>query len=492
MDRKLDVTPKLYAPVVSVVGHVDHGKTTLLDALSKTSIVRLEHGGITQKIGASEIDVLHEGKKRKITLIDTPGHVAFSNMRSFGVSASDIALLIVAADDGVMPQTRDSIKVIKDAGIPFIVVITKKDLESSDIEKVKRQLLSEEVLLEGLGGDVPNISVSAVRGEGIQELVDLILLVYDLSAINKNEKDKFLGIIIESKLDKKRGILTTIVVKTGTLSIQDPLFQEEQIGKVKSLINPQNIQVKSAMPGDAISCLGVEKIVQTGSIVLKEKIKGSHPISITQEKSLLEKREGYDLTKLFAEQEKPVIKIVLKTETSAEAEAIKNSLPQGTEVVLEGQGDITFSDVLIAKDFSAFVIGFNVKIVDDAERLAKDEKVFFRLYSIIYELIDELNEAVKTDQADGQEKILGQGTIIASFVIQDGKVLGVSVNEGRLRIQDKIKILRGKVEKGRSTLTSLRRGKQEVKEVGKGLECGVVLTPEVDFNAGDAIIAYND
>ena len=231
----MENTDNKYAPVVSVLGHVDHGKTTLLDALRKSTIASREHGGITQSIGTSEVETLHEGKNRKITFIDTPGHAAFENMRSQGVSAADIVLLIVAADDGIMPQTRESIAKILEAKIPFIVVFTKIDMPGAQIEKVKQQILGEGILLEGLGGEVPFIGVSAKTGEHIQDLLDLILLAYDLSGIKKDENRDFMGVVIDAEADKRRGIVATVIVKEGHIDVGKPLYVHGKVvGKVRA------------------------------------------------------------------------------------------------------------------------------------------------------------------------------------------------------------------------------------------------------------------
>src|SRR3990167_861008 len=225
MENKKELqSNKSFPPVVSVLGHVDHGKTSLLDAIRNTSVTSKERGGITQNIGASRIVVKHEGKKRAITFIDTPGHLAFTNMRSQGVNAADIVLLIVAADDGVKPQTRESIKIIQDASTPFIVVFTKTDLENANIEKVKQEVVKEGVLLEGMGGDVPYIAVSAKENSNISQLLELILLVYDVAGIEKDESKEFLGVVIDEKLDKKRGAVATIVVKQGKLLLGDKIY----------------------------------------------------------------------------------------------------------------------------------------------------------------------------------------------------------------------------------------------------------------------------
>lgn len=488
-DQQSNNQEPLFPPVISVLGHVDHGKTTLLDALRKTDLARKETGGITQKIGASQIEVVHDEKKRHITFIDTPGHEAFSNMRSYGVSASDLALLVVAADDGVMPQTKDSLDVLRKANLPFIVVLTKKDSKSANVEKVKQQLLASGVLLEGLGGEVSYIAVSAKTNDGIKDLIDLILLSYDLASIKKDEKADFIGVVIESKLEKKKGFLTTIVVRQGVVQVGDRLFQDKEIGKVKSLITPHNEQVKQAKPGDAVAILGVNGIVATGGLVFNKQQKTEQAVFLPATQPDIKTNS---LSFLFGDNKKDIVlKLVLKTESNAEYEAIRNALPAGAKIIFQGQGDIIFSDIMLAKDMTAMVIGFNVLIERDAKTLADTEHVFYKTYPIIYELLDEIKDVLDLEKKKAEEVILGKGSILALFESEEKTILGIRVSEGRLKLGDTVKLTRGPKELGKSTISSLRRGKQEVKEIGRGNECGVILSPTVDIQIGDVLLSYN-
>ncbi|MBI4091786.1 MAG: GTP-binding protein, partial [Candidatus Levybacteria bacterium] len=382
-----------FAPVVSVLGHVDHGKTSLLDKIRKTGIVEREHGGITQKIGASQVEVTpfdgaqgkHEGKVRKITFIDTPGHEAFANMRSQGVNASDVALLIVAADDGIKPQTRESIAKILEAKIPYIVVFTKVDLEAANIERVKQEVIKEGILLEGLGGDIPYIGVSAKTGEKVQDLLDLIILVYDLSGIKKDKNIGFTGVVIDAKQDMRRGVVATIVIKAGTLKIADKIFSHGQdMGKVKAIIDTFGKNTREAAPGDAVEVLGLLDVVPSGTVLVYKQIEpasASTAVSLRSQPGSLSRSDRdqsapkvpVDIMEFLKANDHDFVPVILKTETSAEMEAIKNSLPStpigsGSKIKLiyESQGDIAVSDVLLAKDFSALIIGFNVGINSDA------------------------------------------------------------------------------------------------------------------------------
>ncbi len=483
-----------YPPVVSVLGHVDHGKTTLLDAIRKSNIASGEAGGITQSIGASSIEIdsfdssqgKHEGKKRWITFIDTPGHEAFSNMRSHGVSASDVVLLIVAADDGIKPQTIESIEKIKASNLPYIVVITKMDAPGAEIEKVKQQLLKEQVLLEGLGGDVPYIGVSAKTGEKVSDLLDLIAIVYDIREIKKSETEDFLGVVIEAKLDKRRGILASVIVKAGKLAVGEKIyFEAKEVGKVRALVDTFGKQVKEALPGDAVEILGSTEVLSAGSLLATK----PGALVVAQAKEVA-KYTSADLMKHLAEIKEEKVNIVLKTHTSGELEAISESLPEDVQVIFEGRGDIGVSDVMMAKDFNAIVVGFNVDIEKQAKILADTQGTFYRNYTIIYNLLDELADAVTLIKERAQRKIFGKGQILAVFEGNEGKILGVRVDEGKLKVGDTIVITRGVNETSSSKIMSLKQGKNDIKEIGKGNECGIMIDPMVDFTIGDMVISW--
>lgn len=489
MDSKNEPkTESLYPPVVSVLGHVDHGKTTLLDTIRKSSVAARESGGITQKVGASQIEILHENKKRKITFIDTPGHEAFANMRSQGVNASDIALLIIASDDGIKPQTKESIQKIKEANIPYIVVFTKIDLENANIERVKQEVLREGILLEGLGGDVPFIGVSAKSGEKINDLLELIILIYDLLAIKKSETDEFLGVVIDSKLDKRRGNTATIVVKKGKLSVGDKVFTKvKEVGKIKALLDTNLEGVNAANPGDAVEILGITEILTAGTPIFRTKMDIVPEIVNVP----LANQLPSDVAMFFAEAEKDFVPIVLKTDSSAEIEAVKNSLPKDIKVAYEGIGEIGVADVLLAKDFHALIIGFNVQVSKDAKILADTDKIFYKTYKIIYELINELADVASALKLEGMENIIGKASIVASFEGTQGTILGLKVLEGRIALRDKIKIMRGEKELGRAEITSVKKGKQDIKVADKNTECGVMIHPSVDFAPGDMLLSHS-
>ncbi len=474
-----------FKPVIAVVGHVDHGKTTLLDSIRKTDITAREKGGITQSIGASEVEIDHDGKKRTLTLIDTPGHEAFANMRTQGVSAADIVLLVIAADDGIKPQTKESIDKIIEAKIPFIVVITKTDTPGANIEKVKKELAGENILLEDFGGDIPFVPVVAPTGEKIPELLELIFLLYDLKNIDKKADVPFLGVIIDARLDKARGITASLIVKEGTLKVQDTIFTtQKEAGKVRALLTPALESTKEARPGDAVEILGVTEVLASGSALFTAKKEGGAEVQtqkVLSTKDFLAKLTQKSTTKL---------QIILKTKTSAESEAVTNALPSEIDVISSGQGEVTASDIMMAKDLGAIVIGFNVAVDKNAQQIAQSEEVFYKSYGIIYELLDEVKDVAGTIAEEGLRKELGEAKIIARFGEGNSTILGLEVTRGRLALGDKIELKRGDKVIGTTKISSLKRGKSDVKEVARELECGARLENSLDFEIGDAIIAY--
>ncbi len=478
--------PENFPPVVSVLGHVDHGKTTLLDKIRQSSVASREKGGITQSIGASEIEIKHEGKNRRITFIDTPGHEAFANMRSQGVSAADIVLLIIAADDGIKPQTQESITKILEANIPYIVVFTKIDAPGAQVERAKQQVISAGILLEGLGGEVPYIGVSAKTGEKIQDLLDLVVLVYDLSGIKKDESSEFMGVIMDAASDKRRGIVSSVIVKSGKISVGTNIYTHGKVvGRVRALTTPNSKNVKEAFPGDAVEILGMTEVLPTGSVIFDREMEPA----VTN--NLPAKTAPTDIMAFLNDDKRDFVPVIIKTQTSGEMEAIKNSLPDKVTVIYEGQGDVNVSDILMAKDFHALVLGFNVSAAKDAVQIAESDKVFYKSYGIIYQLLDELKVLIETLDEEETEHEIGRGDILASFLGSSGVIMGTKVTFGRLAVGDRIAIFRGEREVGRGEITSIKKNKEDVRLVEKNVECGVMIRPEVDFQPQDVIIAYS-
>lgn len=464
------------APVVTVLGHVDHGKTSLLDAIRKTSIASREHGGITQKIGASAVEIEHEGKKRQITFIDTPGHEAFKLMRGRGIQAADIALLVVSAVDGIMPQTKESIQLIRASKIPYIVVLTKADLKDLQIEKVKGQLGKEEVLLEGMGGDVPVIEVSAKTGSNIKELLDLILLVSDMHPVAA--QPQFKGIVIESKLDPKAGPKATIVIKSGTFKLRDELTADGTRAKVRSILDTQGKQIQEAKAGEAVEVLGFEKTPKVGSVV--EHAGGQVEVVVEGPRASVPNLD-----------EDNRLKIILVADTQGSLEAIQGSLGDRVNVILSKTGDFEASDVLFAKSIGAVVLGFNVKVKIEVTKLAENEKVLIRNYTIIYEMLDEIEDFLQGKAESLKEKIFGRAQILAEFPYERQKVLGVKVLEGRIAKGDRVRLIRDEENiVGESSISSLRQGKNPTSKVEQGQEAGVLLSGNLDFRVGDVLVSH--
>lgn len=473
-----------FPPVVAVLGHVDHGKTSLLDAIRETSIAEREHGGITQKIGASEIEIKHEGQTRQITFIDTPGHEAFAKMRSRGAQAADIGLLIVSSADGIKPQTKESIALLKSSGIPYIVVLTKVDLPTANPEQVKQQLLGEQVLLEGLGGDVPVIEVSAVTKHNIKELLELILLVQELHPLENPPQisHPLRAIVIESKLDQKAGPRATVVVKDGILKPRDEVIVEENTFRIRTLMNDKGKQMQEARVGQAAEVLGFTSVPSVGSVVAAKGAPITKESSLTKEtKKELEYRPHAD---------EGTIPLIICADTYGSLEAIQAALPEGSQVVSSKTGDVSEADILMAKSTGALVIGFNIKLRPEVMKLARTEKVLLKNYTIIYELLDEIADVIEGKQLSMMEQIYGQAQVLAKFPYEKTFALGIKVIEGRVAKGDKARIMRGEEVIGETQIASLRVGKNPTSKVEAGNEAGIVINPLLDFQVGDVVLCH--
>lgn len=513
-------TAQLRPPVVAILGHVDHGKTTLLDYIRKSHVAQKEHGGITQHIGAYQITVslqdeplsrategsrgipskskkilrpvrLAQGKQaqvdhaqelRTITFIDTPGHEAFAKMRSRGVAAADIAILVVAGNDGVMPQTQEAISHIKKAGIPLVVAVTKIDLPDVDLPKVKQQLARSDVLVEGFGGDVVVVPVSGKTGQGVKELLEVILLVSQMKEIKGNPQSKLTGIVVETKHDRHRGVLATVIVKDGMLKVGDIVYAESAKAKIRSLVDSLGLQVEEAPPSFPVEVMGWESLPQVGSIVTREV-----PISAVQQVKLASPY-SFSLPPLT---ETKKLKLILKTDVLGTLEAIKESLKGDVEWIATGSGDINESDVLLAKSTAAFVIGFNVKLTSSALKLAEVERVKVKTYTIVYDLLDEVNEVIKilTEPAK-EEQVLGEVVVLAVFDIRGEGIAGCRVKSGKISKNDTVKVIRGENVLSYTRIKSLKRGKEDIGEALAGTECGLTFDKKLDFKVDDLIIAY--
>ena len=480
--QKINTRP----PVVAILGHVDHGKTTLLDYIRKSHVVEKEAGGITQHIGSYQI--VH--KDRTITFIDTPGHEAFSTMRARGGAVSDLALLVIAADDGVMPQTRESIAHIKAAGIPFIVVINKIDLPQVNIEKIKKQLADCEILVEGFGGDVVVAEVSAKTGQGVDDLIDMTILVSDLQELKDTSHNPFSGVIIESSLDRFKGPVALILVKEGYLHIGDTIYTSSTSGKVKSLLNTDGKQISYASPSTPAEVLGFSSVPEVGVKVSVNKGKSS----IDLDKK--EMASPTDFSKRITKLKESEVRLIIKADVSGTLEAIINSIKNlkqdeyKLEIYYSGTGNVTESDVLLAAATKSIIIGFNVTVGTSAERLAIEEKTPIRKYTLIYELLDELKEGMEALSEKKQEAtILGEAMIIKIFNIENTKIAGCVVKEGRINKNDLLVVKRNGKEIGRSKITSIKQRDTDLNEAIQNEEFGVVLEKSIPFTKGDIMSA---
>lgn len=456
-------------PIVVVLGHVDHGKTTLLDVIRKTNVTAKEAGGITQKIGASTIET-KEGNK--ITFIDTPGHAAFSKMRGRGAKVADIAVLVVAQDDGVQPQTREALEIIRDAKIPFVVAGTKADVNGVSTERLQGELEKENVFFEGRGGDTPFISVSAKNNIGIDHLLEMLTLMADVAELKGDSSAPLEGVVIESGKDKI-GSTATIVVRNGSIKIGQIIYAEKLECKVRALFDDKGISIKEVGPGFPARIFGFSDVPTVGVLVTNE----PHETQRIEEKV----RGTFDLRRLKDDE----IPVIIKADNAGSLEAIVASLPSKVVVVGQGVGDVTSSDIIDAKTGNAYVFAFESKIPSDIAKLAEAEKVKVERFQIIYELLQKLEEILKK----GRVEILGKAEVLASFPFDNKKVAGCKVLNGRIFKGDHLILQREEKEIGKGKAMSIRKQKSEVPSVGQSEEFGVIIEPQLDFSIGDVIVS---
>jgi translation initiation factor IF-2 len=450
-------------PIVVVLGHVDHGKTSLLDAIRKTNVVSKEAGGITQSIGASVVG--------GITFIDTPGHAAFSKMRSRGGRVADIAILVVACDDGVAPQTKEAIQIIKDANIPYVVAATKVDIVGVNPEIAKGELEKEEVLFEGRGGNTPFVKVSAKTGEGLAHLLEIIALLSEVNEIKGDAASPLDAYVIESGKDKM-GPAATVVVKNGSIKVGESLFIEGEEMKVRALFDDKGKGIKEVLPGLPAKIIGFSQVPPVGAKVSREMVE-----VVAQ----IKEPTPYEAKKVKADE----IAIIVKAGSAGSLEAVLASLPPKVVLVDSGVGDVTGSDVLLARGVGAKVFAFESKISGDVAKLAEAEKVKCERFEIIYELIQKLEEILK----GGIAEILGKALISTSFPFNNKKIAGCKVTEGKITKGDKLTLMRGDKEIGKVKAVSLKKQKSDVTQVGQGEEFGVLIEPQLDFQTGDVLVS---
>ena len=475
------------SPIVAILGHVDHGKTTLLDYIRKTSLTENELGGITQKIGAYEI-VTHfkDYKTNKITFIDTPGHEAFSLLRARGADVSDIALLLIDGKDSVMPQTIESISHIKAAKIPYIVVINKIDLPETNPDKVKNDLLKHEVLVEGKGGNIPVALVSAKTGKGIDELLETILLIANDLNLKYNLDNPVQAYIIETKKDR-RGIVISAIIKEGKIKIGDSLFASGKKLKVRSIFNDKNQSITEAIPSTPFEILGFSQLPEVGSI-----IQSSDQVKSQTNPDQTGEAKTFDLNAILnvAPKEKKLL-IIIKTYSQGILEAIRESIKENKdiEVALQAVGEVNKSDIFLAKATKSIIIGFNVSQSSEAKDIAKQEKIIIKTYQIIYELLDEITEVASLikEKEEKEKNLKGEAKILATFKIENETIFGVKVTKGKINLNDQIECHRENKLIGKTKLISLKTRAKTISEVKKGQEAGMLFYPILDFRVGDMV-----
>ncbi len=502
----------LRPPIVTILGHVDHGKTTLLDYIRKTSVAAREYGGITQHIGAYQTEVVlpqqeknGKSQSKEITFIDTPGHETFSKMRSRGAKVADIAVLVIAGNDGVMPQTIESIEHIKSAGIPCLVAINKVDLPDINLDKVKKQLTKAGLKLEEYGGDIPIVPLSAKSGQGVPKLLEMILLLAELNQITDTSSQPFKAVVIESVLSKNRGPVATVVVRSGKLKVGEEVVCDNQEFKIRALVDWLGKNLDEVKNGDAAEILGWKILPTVGSILIK---KGEAVLAEPAEKEIITAPTitlpAHNETEITIPQpsgsltipesaeteiDEEKIKLIIKADTAGTLEAIMYSLPKNIVAIQSGVGNISESDILLAKTTKALIIGFHLKPSDNILKLADSEKVIIKTYNIIYELINEIDDVVDALKKGNLVKTLGEARVQAIFDIKDQKIAGVKVISGRIAKGDQIKIVRGDEEIGRAKIKSLKHNKEDITKSEQGSEAGILLSQNLDILTGDSIIS---
>jgi translation initiation factor IF-2 len=488
-------------PVVTILGHVDHGKTSLLDAIRSTEVAAGEAGGITQHIGAYQV----EKKGRLITFLDTPGHAAFTQMRARGAQGADIVVLVVAADDGVMPQTREAIAHAKAARVPMMVALNKIDKPNANPERVKQQLAELELVPDDWGGNTMVVPVSAKQMQGIDDLLEGILLVADSTEIKANPEGKVIGTIIEAELDKSKGVLATLLVQNGTLEAGDIVVAGTTYGKLKAISDFKGKAIKKAGPSTPVAVMGLSDVPSAGDLFqVVESDKEARSI-VTERaeaaKTLAQTKKKVSLEDLFANVqagEAKGLNLIIKADVQGSLDPIVGELNKlgegeiGLNILHAETGNIGNNDVMLASASKAIIIGFNVQADVDARRMAEKEGVDIRLYEIIYRMTEDIEKALKGMlEPEIVEKVIGRATVLQVFSASKfGKVAGCRVTDGELRRGARVRLFRGTDMVYEGDLSSLRHEKDDVKEVRQGYECGVGFKSFSNIQSGDQLICY--
>ena len=499
-DAEEDLMPR--PPVVTIMGHVDHGKTSLLDYIRKAHVTSTEAGGITQHIGAYTVDL--DG--RQITFLDTPGHEAFTSMRMRGAQATDIAVLVVAADDGVMPQTIEAISHAKAAGVQIIVAINKIDKVGANIERIKQQLTEYDLVCEEWGGDTIMVPVSAVTGEGVSQLLEMILLVAEVQDYRANPNRKARGIIIEARLDKGRGPVATVLVKNGTLRVSDTIVAGTAYGRVRAMVNDRGERVKEAGPSQPVEVIGFNDVPEAGDIISAvDDDKLSRQVAEERKdklrRALIKDQQKTTLDDLFSQISAGQIKdlnLIIKADVQGSVEAVRQSLEKlsndevRVRTIHGGVGAITETDVMLASTANAIIIGFNVRPDNNAREMAEREKIDVRLYRVIYQAIEDVENAMKGLLAPKfKETLLGHAQVRQTFKVSGvGTIAGSYVTDGKIARNAQIRLLRDNVVIHEGKIDSLKRFKDDAKEVNTGYECGIGIENYNDIKENDVIECF--
>ena len=496
-DKDLEQRP----PVVTIMGHVDHGKTSLLDTIRRSNVVSGEAGGITQHIGAYQV----EKNGKKITFIDTPGHAAFTEMRARGAAITDIVIIIVAADDGVMPQTKEAIDHAKAAKVPIIVAVNKIDKPDANIQKVLTDMTEAGLTPDSWGGDTTFVNISAKTGEGIDELLETILLTAEMQDLKANKNRYALGTVIEAKLDKNVGSVVTLLIQNGTLRLGDPIVVGTCFGKVRTLKNDLGEQIAHALPSTPVEITGLNEIPSAGDKFMAfETEKQAKSIAEARKEKMKEKSNknsnSVSLDDLFSKIESGVkeVNIILKADVKGSEEAVRNALMKvnvegvRTNIIRSGTGTITESDIVLANASSAIIIGFNVRPSSKTKEFAKEYNVDIRLHNIIYKVVEELEAAMKGMlDPEYEEKVLGEAEVRQLFKFSKvGTIAGSYVTNGIIKSNSKARLMRDGVVIYDGSINSVQREKDSVKEVKQGFECGITLENYQDIKEKDIIEAY--
>ncbi len=498
LEAKFEGEIKNRPPVVTIMGHVDHGKTSLLDSLRDSNVVSGEHGGITQHIGAYQVKTENN---KLITFIDTPGHAAFTEMRARGSKITDIVVLVVAADDGIKPQTVEAIKHAKAAKVPIIVAINKCDLPEKNISKIKNEMMQYELIAEDLSGDTLFVEVSALKKLNLDKLKESILLQSEILDLKASFSDKARGVVIESKIDKGKGPVSTILISNGKLKKGDHFICGDTLGKIRAMINYEGKMVNEALPSMPVEILGMNSSAFAGAefMVTKDENEAKELIEFRKNDNEQNKILAKDKTTLFENvKDKDELNIIIKSDVQGSSEALKMAINKiehkevEAKIILSDIGMINETDVSLAKASNAILIGFNVKPNREAKKLAEEQKIEIKYFNIIYEAIDHVEKSLSgLLEPDVKETVLGSAEIQKIFKVSNaGKIAGSKVVSGEIKSKSKARIIRDGVVVYSGEILSIYREKNQVKEVGTGLECGISIKDFIDFKEKDVIESY--